>query len=62
MAPNYYQDRAAHVQAIGRARHWLERLAQLAHFESVVLRTSATVRGDRRGRHGPEERKNPPRD
>jgi hypothetical protein len=36
---NRYQDRAAQAdQAIGRARHWLERLAQLALFENVVLR------------------------
>ena len=34
-----YQDPAAQAhQAIGRARHWLERLAQLAQFENIVLR------------------------
>ena len=44
---NQYQDPAVQAhQAIGRARHWLERLAQLTQFENIVLR-SAVGRGGR---------------
>jgi hypothetical protein len=38
--PHEYQDRAAQARAIARAHQWLERLAQLAHFETIVLRRS----------------------
>jgi hypothetical protein len=40
MVSERYQYRAAlqAEQAIGRARHWLDRLAQLAQFENVVVR------------------------
>jgi hypothetical protein len=52
----HYQDRAAQVQAIGRARHWLERLVQLAQFENVVLRVHAPRRVDpRAGERQPPE-------
>ncbi|HSR24331.1 MAG TPA: hypothetical protein VLW53_12325 [Candidatus Eisenbacteria bacterium] len=50
--PERYQDRTAQAQAIGRARHWLERLAQLAMFENVVLRVAV----EKGGRQGSAER------
>jgi len=36
--PYRYQGRADQARSIAQARHWVARLAQLATFESVVLR------------------------
>jgi len=62
MTSDHYQDRTAQVRAIGRARHWLERLTQLAHFENVVLRTSAPTRQERGGKAASDDRRQPPQD
>jgi len=58
--PYQYQDRAAQARAIERAYQWLERRAQLAHFESIVLRTSALARTGRRREADDRGRPQPP--
>jgi hypothetical protein len=45
--PYRYQGRDAQATAIARARHWVGRLEQLAHFETVVL---SPREGDEPGR------------
>jgi hypothetical protein len=52
--PYEYQDRAAQARAIARAYQWLDRLAQLAHFETIVLRRSTIGRD--RGREDTQPR------
>ena len=49
--PYHYQDRASQAEAIERAHQWLDRLVQLAHFETIVLRPPAGRR-DRPERAG----------
>ena len=41
--PYRYQGRTDQARSIAQARHWVERLAQLAQFESVVLHTQAQI-------------------
>jgi len=58
MSPAYYQDREAQARAIERARHWLDRLTQLAQYETVVLRPSnPSSPATRRGRRPAEGRR-----
>jgi hypothetical protein len=59
--PYYYQDRNEQVQAIDRARHWLDRFAQLIQFEHVVLGTPARADDERRAAASGDSRQPRPR-